>query len=211
MAKSPRPRTLAAGFGAFFVIVGFIAWTFVQNVSAPGWYPPDITRWVYSTYMILAGIFVVGLGGLGLSIRKSIAQRIRELDERTGMTREPMSEALPPPLPGRGVALQRRFHSGGGALVPRAVNRTHGGLRTAALSGTFWVALAPPLATSVGGASRMRTGGLGPCYMPADRCRTGGPRQQHAAGRAPARKGGGVVLGTGNGDKLSGSRLRMLS
>jgi hypothetical protein len=99
MAKSPRPRTLAAGFGAFFFIVGFFAWTFSQSVPAPGWYPADITRWVYSTYMILAAIFLVGLGGLGLSIRKSIAQRIRELDERTDMSGDPISEALPPPLP----------------------------------------------------------------------------------------------------------------
>src|SRR5712691_12477190 len=97
MAKSPRPGTLAAGFGAYFVIVEIIAWFFSQS---SGWkYPAEITRWVYTTYMILAAIFLVGLGGLGLSIRKAIVQRIRDLDQRSGGSRESGSDALPPPLP----------------------------------------------------------------------------------------------------------------
>jgi hypothetical protein len=97
MARSPRPRTLAAGFGAYFAIIGIISWLFSQT---SGWkYSADITRWVYTTYMILAAIFLVGLGGLGLSIRKAIVQRIRDLEHRSGGSRDSGSDALPPPLP----------------------------------------------------------------------------------------------------------------
>src|SRR5256884_4630022 len=96
MAKRIRPAVLAAGFGMYFLVVGAIAWQFAQGLPNP-WYPPDITRWVYTTYMLVAAIFVVGLGGLGLSIRSSFSRQIREVDARLGsMVRQ--SDSLPPPL-----------------------------------------------------------------------------------------------------------------
>ena len=99
MAKPPRPRTLAAGFGVYFLIVGIAAWQFAQGLTTP-WYLPDITRWIYTTYMLVAAIFLVGLGGLGLSIRSSFSRQIREVDARLGaLARESSPDALPPPLP----------------------------------------------------------------------------------------------------------------
>src|SRR6266571_6711349 len=98
MAKGLRPRTLAAGFGVYFLVIAFAAWGFAQSLPPPGWYGADITRWVYTTYMLVAAIFLVGLGGLGVSIRRSFTRQIRELDRRSG-SRHSTSEALPPPLP----------------------------------------------------------------------------------------------------------------
>src|SRR5207244_9524921 len=61
---------------------------------------PDITRWIYTTYMLVAAIFLVGLGGLSLSIRRSFARQIRELEGRFQRgSSNPGYDALPPPLP----------------------------------------------------------------------------------------------------------------
>src|SRR2546429_666152 len=62
--ESMRPRTLAVIFGAFFAVVAYFAWTFAAALKPPGWFPADITRWIYTTYMLVAAIFLVGLGGL---------------------------------------------------------------------------------------------------------------------------------------------------
>src|SRR5437660_1290817 len=66
MARQLRPRVLAVGFGIYFAIIGIGSWQFAQSLPGP-WYPADITRWVYTTYMLVAAIFLVGLAGLGLS------------------------------------------------------------------------------------------------------------------------------------------------
>src|SRR6059036_3196532 len=100
--ESMRPRTLAIIFGAFFAVVGYFSWTFAAALPPPGWFPADITRWIYTTYMLVAAIFLVGLGGLALSIRRSFARQIRELEGR--LQRGPSNpgynyNALPPPLP----------------------------------------------------------------------------------------------------------------
>ncbi len=96
MAKGLRPRTLAAGFGVYFLVIAFAAWGFAQGLQGP-WYLESITRWVYTTYMLLAAIFLVGMGGLGVSVRRSFARQIREIDRRSPSSRG--AEALPPPLP----------------------------------------------------------------------------------------------------------------
>jgi hypothetical protein len=96
-----KPRVLAAGFGAFFLIIAIVSWQFAQGLSGP-WYLPDITRWVYSTYMIVAAVFLVGIAGLGLSIRSSFTRQIREVDARLGMAIQRSREPLPPPLPESG-------------------------------------------------------------------------------------------------------------
>src|SRR3989475_4844352 len=50
--------------------------------------------------MLVAAIFLVGLAGLGLSIRASFSRQIREVDARLGaVVRQSSQEALPPPLP----------------------------------------------------------------------------------------------------------------
>jgi hypothetical protein len=100
MANAMRPRTLAIIFGVFFALVAYFAWTFAATLPAPGWFDAGITRWIYTTYMLVAAIFLVGLGGLALSIRRSFARQIRELEGRgpRGYS-NPGSDALPPPLP----------------------------------------------------------------------------------------------------------------
>src|SRR5207245_8196012 len=98
--ESMRPRTLAIIFGAFFAVVGYFSWTFAAALPPPGWFPADITRWIYTTYMLVAAIFLVGLGGLALSIRRSVARQIRELEGRVQRgSSNPGYDALPPPLP----------------------------------------------------------------------------------------------------------------
>src|SRR3989454_10419637 len=97
---SMRPRPLAIIFGAFFAVVGYFSWTFAAALPPPGWFPADITRWIYTTYMLVAAIFLVGLGGLSLSIRRSFARQIRELEGRFQRgSSNPGYDALPPPLP----------------------------------------------------------------------------------------------------------------
>jgi len=99
MAKPVRPRVLAAGFGAYFVIIAFVAYQYAQGLPTP-WYLADLTRWIYTTYMLVAAVFLVGVGGLALSIRSSFSRQIRELDARLGpMVRGAPPDALPPPLP----------------------------------------------------------------------------------------------------------------
>src|SRR5437879_6570467 len=100
MANTMRPRTLSIIFGAFFAIVAYFSWSFAGTQTQP-WFPKDITRWIYTTYMLVAAIFLVGLGGLALSIRRSFARQIRELEGKfaRGWPNNPASDALPPPLP----------------------------------------------------------------------------------------------------------------
>src|SRR3989442_2772279 len=95
-----RPRTLAIIFGAFFAVVGYFPWTFALRRPAPGWFEKSITGWIYRTYMLVAAIFLVGLGGLSLSLRRSFARQIRELEGRLQRgSSNPGYDALPPPLP----------------------------------------------------------------------------------------------------------------
>lgn len=93
-----RPRTLAGGFGVLFLIVGVASWQHAQTLAVV-WYGPEDTRWIYTIYMLVGAIFLVGLGGLGLSIRSSFARQIRDLDARLGAMVRGASEGLPPPLP----------------------------------------------------------------------------------------------------------------
>ena len=100
MANSMRPRTLAIIFGVFFAVVAYFSWTFAAGLPPPAWFPADITRWIYTTYMLVAAVFLVGLGGLALSIRRSFARQIRELEGRLQRgSSNPGFDAMPPPLP----------------------------------------------------------------------------------------------------------------
>ena len=100
MASGVRPRTFAAVFGVFFLMVGVAAWQFEQGPGAFA-YEASITRWVYLTYMLVAAVFLIGLAGLGLSIRASFARQIRDIDMRLGDMVRGSGESLPPPLPER--------------------------------------------------------------------------------------------------------------
>src|SRR2546428_3371552 len=135
-----RPRTLAIIFGAFFAVVGYCSWTFAATLPAPGWFDKSITRWIYTTYMLVAAIFLVGLGGLSLSIRRSFARQIRELEGRLQRgSSNPGYDALPPPLPDTtsspdqvdrdiaGVLERLRAVGAGAPRVRRAMEREPGG------------------------------------------------------------------------------------
>ena len=99
MVNAMRPRTLSIIFGVFFAVVAYFAWTFAGGLTTP-WFMADITRWIYTTYMLVAAIFLVGLGGLALSIRRSFARQIRELEGRFERgSANPGYNSLPPPLP----------------------------------------------------------------------------------------------------------------
>src|SRR2546427_4136937 len=100
MANAMRPRTLSIIFGVFFALVAYFSWTFAGAQTQP-WFPVSITRWIYTTYMFVAAIFLIGLGGLALSIRRSFARQIRELEGKfaRGSPHNPTSHAVPPPLP----------------------------------------------------------------------------------------------------------------
>ncbi len=99
MARSVRPRTLAIAFGIYFLVIAYIAWTF-GNAQTSVWYPPDLTRWLYTTYMLVSAIFLVGLGGLGVSVRRSFTKQIRQIEGHQGRGfGASMSDSLPPPLP----------------------------------------------------------------------------------------------------------------
>ncbi len=98
MARSIRPRSLAVAFGVYFLLIALASWGFSQSLGQI-WYHADLTRWVYSTYMVIAAVFLIGLGGLGLSIRRSFGRQIRELERQGGTSRDEAPDALPPPLP----------------------------------------------------------------------------------------------------------------
>jgi hypothetical protein len=93
-----RPRTLAAVFAVFFLIIGVASWQWAQGPGSDWRYDAGLTRWIYMTYMIVAAVFLVGLGGLGLSIRTSFARQIREVDSHLGDMVRGSRESLPPPL-----------------------------------------------------------------------------------------------------------------
>src|SRR5947208_8268076 len=102
MANLMRPRTLSIIFGGFFAVVAYFAWTFAnaQTTTTP-WFPANISRWIYTTYMFVAAIFLIGLGGLAVSIRRSFARQIRDLEGKLqrGPSHNPGRTPLPRPLP----------------------------------------------------------------------------------------------------------------
>ena len=100
-----KPRVLAAGFGAFFVIIAIVSWQFASGLPGP-WFEADFTRWMYTTYMLVAAVFLTGIAGLALSIRTSFTRQIREVDARLGMSFQQSREPLPPPLPEAGSNLR---------------------------------------------------------------------------------------------------------
>src|SRR3972149_7503324 len=98
MARTIRPRALGAAFGVFFAVIALVAWNFASGLPTP-WYGSELSRWIYTTNMVVAAIFLMGLGDLGLSLRKSFNRQIRELERRGSASGEAAGDRLPPPLP----------------------------------------------------------------------------------------------------------------
>ena len=55
-----RPRTLAVGFGVYFLVMAVIAW--YSGVTLGYHYTVDITRWTFTIYLLVGAIFLVGVG-----------------------------------------------------------------------------------------------------------------------------------------------------
>lgn len=81
MAGSPRPRSLALGFGAFFALLAVGAWYFAQGLTAP-WYGPELSRWVYAFFLIAAAVILAGILILMGNRVHFLERRIVEVEER---------------------------------------------------------------------------------------------------------------------------------
>ena len=81
-----RPRTFAAIFGGYFAVIGVASWTFASGLSF-AWYPPDLSRWVYSTYFLGSAVFLLGLAVIGYVVQSAFDRRVREVNERIQETR----------------------------------------------------------------------------------------------------------------------------
>src|SRR3972149_4656543 len=104
MAMQLRPRTLAGGFGAFFLVMAFGTWYFPSPPTTP-WYGPDLSRWVYMAYLVAGTVLLAASGAVAVMRSQFLDRRIIELNEQIealggaqslGLGRD---DALPPPLP----------------------------------------------------------------------------------------------------------------
>lgn len=78
-----RPRSLAAGFGAYFFLMFLGAWYFAKDLPN-AWYRADISIVVYVSYFLGGAILVAGTGAGMLARTSSIDRRIAALE---GMAR----------------------------------------------------------------------------------------------------------------------------
>lgn len=78
-----RPRVLAAVFGAYLGLVMLASWYFASTLDNP-WYGPDLTRWVYTAYILVAAVFLAGVGALAVQIQNSFEARVREVNRQLG-------------------------------------------------------------------------------------------------------------------------------
>src|SRR3989304_1307097 len=104
MAMQLRPRTLAGGFGAFFLVMAFGTWYFTSSLTTP-WYGPDLSRWVYMAYLVAGTILLAASGAVAVLRSQFLDRRIIELNEQiealggVGSLSLGGDDALPPPLP----------------------------------------------------------------------------------------------------------------
>jgi len=104
MAMQLRPRTLAGGFGAFFLVMAFGTWYFTSSLTTP-WYGPDLSRWVYMAYLVAGTVLLAASGAVAVMRSQFLDRRIIELNEQiealggVGSLSLGGDDALPPPLP----------------------------------------------------------------------------------------------------------------
>jgi hypothetical protein len=97
-----RPPVLAAIFGSYFAIVMFESWTFSSKLASP-WYGPDLSRWIYMSFVVASAVFIMGVGMLAFQIENAFENRVREINRQLGAllwdagTAFPLVEGLPPP------------------------------------------------------------------------------------------------------------------
>lgn len=78
-----RPRVLALVFGTYTVVVLFAAWMFGTRLEVP-WYGPELSRWVYMTYIVSSAVFLCGTGVLAFKIIDAFEARVREVNRELG-------------------------------------------------------------------------------------------------------------------------------
>ena len=98
-----RPRTLAVGFGVYFLVMAVIAW--YSGVTLGYHYTVDITRWTFTIYLLVGAIFLVGVGVGALWTARSLDAKIEALSGARGSDRavieevvEEVGDDVPPPL-----------------------------------------------------------------------------------------------------------------
>lgn len=102
-----RPRVLAAIFGGFVLVIAIISWWFSTGPGSGYVYGPDLTRWVYATYLIVAAVLLSGIGVVAVGSMRHLDHLIDEAEmeamkgnpgDGVELTEHEESEALPPPL-----------------------------------------------------------------------------------------------------------------
>ncbi|HLE55190.1 MAG TPA: hypothetical protein VI999_08135 [Thermoplasmata archaeon] len=102
-----RPRILSAIFGGYVLVIVIFAWYFATGPGSGYVYGPDLTRWVYMTYMLVAAALLSGIAAVSVGSARRLDRLIDEaesggefgddLPERETIGPEE-PEALPPPL-----------------------------------------------------------------------------------------------------------------
>ena len=100
-----RPRTLAIGFGVYFLVMAVIAW--YAGITLAYHYSVDITRWTFTVYLLVGAVLLVGLGlGAAWTVR-SLDAKIEALSGAASSDDEVIEEVaveedagdeVPPPL-----------------------------------------------------------------------------------------------------------------
>lgn len=104
-SKLARPRTLALGFGVYFLVMAVIAYW--AGVSLGYHYTVDITRWTFTIYLLVGAVFLVAIGLGAVGTARSLDARIDKLaanetsdDEviEEVVIEETVTDEVPPPL-----------------------------------------------------------------------------------------------------------------
>lgn len=77
---SLRPRTLGAAFGAYFTGIVLLAWSSSKDLTNP-WYGPDLSRWLYTTYLLGSAALLAGVLVVASRRTASIDRRLAQLTD----------------------------------------------------------------------------------------------------------------------------------
>lgn len=100
-----RPRTLAAVFGVYFLLMAVIAWYSGQTLGYH--YAVDTTRFTFTIFLIAGAIFLVGTGLAAVLTGRSLDARVASLEASAEPEGEVLEEVIveeatpdemPPPL-----------------------------------------------------------------------------------------------------------------
>ncbi len=106
MAKDRlRPRTLAIGFGVYFLVMALIAW--YAGITLGYHYTVDITRFTFTIYLVVGAILLVGVGFGAVWTSRSLDRKIEKASATESSDDEVIEEVVveesdgddvPPPL-----------------------------------------------------------------------------------------------------------------